>query len=60
MDKAHEVVYRRLAEHLDTLPDGYPPSSTDADLRVLARLFTPAEAAWLIWTWKRAEGRDHC
>jgi len=44
MNKAHEAIYRRLAEHLDTLPDGYPPSETGADLRLLERLFTPQEA----------------
>lgn len=40
----HEAIYRRLAEHLDTLPDGYPPTETGVELRVLKRLFTPAEA----------------
>lgn len=37
-------IYRRLAEHLDRLPDGFPPSSTGADLRLLELLFTPEEA----------------
>ena len=44
MDEAHEAIYRRLAEHLDTLPDGYPPSTSGAELRVLDRLFSPPEA----------------
>jgi electron transport complex protein RnfB len=44
MDEAQEAIYRRLAEHLDTLPDGYPPSTSGAELRVLERLFTPEEA----------------
>jgi electron transport complex protein RnfB len=39
-----EKIYRRLAEHLDRLPDGFPPSETGADLRLLERLFTPEEA----------------
>ncbi len=39
-----EQVYRRLAQHLDRLPDGFPPSSTGADLRLLELLFTPEEA----------------
>jgi len=39
-----EDVYRRLAEHLDRLPDGFAPSETGADLRLLERLFTPEEA----------------
>lgn len=36
--------YRKLAEHLDRLPDGFAPSDTGADLRLLRRLFTPEEA----------------
>jgi len=39
-----EKIYRRLAEHLDRLPDGFPPSETGADLRLLERLFTLEEA----------------
>lgn len=37
-------IYRRLAEHLDRLPDGFPPSSSGAELRLLEILFSPAEA----------------
>ncbi len=44
MDERHAAIYRRLADHLDTLPDGYPPTETGVELRVLQRLFTPAEA----------------
>lgn len=36
--------YRKLAEFLDTLPDGFGSSETGADLTLLQRLFTPAEA----------------
>jgi electron transport complex protein RnfB len=39
-----EQIYRKLAEHLDRLPDGFAPSETGADLRLLERLFTPQEA----------------
>lgn len=39
-----EDIYRNLARHLDRLPDGFPPSSTGADLRLLQKLFTPQEA----------------
>jgi len=39
-----EEIYRKLAEHLDRLPDGFAPSKTGADLRLLERLFTPQEA----------------
>lgn len=40
----NEKKYSRLAEHLDGLPDGFPPSSTGADLRLLEMLFSPQEA----------------
>lgn len=40
----NEKIYQRLAQHLDRLPDGFPPSATGADLRLLERLFTPEEA----------------
>lgn len=36
--------YRRLARSLDALPNGFPPSADEADLRLLAKLFTPEEA----------------
>ncbi len=37
-------VYNRLAEHLDRLPAGYPPTDSGVELRILRRLFTPREA----------------
>lgn len=36
--------YRKLAEHLDRLPDGFAPSDTGADIRLLQRLFNPEQA----------------
>jgi len=39
-----EDIYRQLAQRLDTLPNGYPPTQDGADLRILANLFTPEEA----------------
>jgi Na+-translocating ferredoxin:NAD+ oxidoreductase subunit B len=41
----NEQIYQALAEHLDRLPGGYPPSETGAELEVLRYLFTPSEAA---------------
>ena len=41
----NENIYKKLAEHLDQLPDGFPPSSTGADIQLLKRLFTPEHAA---------------
>ncbi len=37
--------YRKLAHSLDALPNGFPPAADGSDLRLLARLFTPEEAA---------------
>jgi ferredoxin len=36
--------YKTLAERLDTLPNGYPPTSDGAEIRILEYLFTPVEA----------------
>jgi len=36
--------YEKLAQHLDKLPGGFPPSDSGAELRLLKRLFTPEEA----------------
>ncbi len=40
----YEAVYKRLAERLDALPNGFPPAPDGAELRLLAKLFTPEEA----------------
>lgn len=37
-------LYKRLAEHLDNLPAGYPATESGVELRILKRLFTPEEA----------------
>jgi ferredoxin len=37
--------YKRLAERLDALPNGFPPSEDGVELRLLAKLFRPEEAA---------------
>ena len=36
--------YKRLARHLDALPNGYPPTDDGTELRMLPRLSTPEEA----------------
>ena len=36
--------YKRLAEHLDSLPNGFPATEDGRELRILERLFTPEEA----------------
>jgi len=37
-------VYSKLAEHLDSLPAGFPATESGVELRILKRLFTPLEA----------------
>ncbi len=43
MTKPHEV-YRRLQQHLDAGPEGFPATRSGLDLRLLEVLFTPEEA----------------
>jgi len=38
-------VYQRLAKFLDRLPAGFPPAPGGVELKILRKLFTPAEAA---------------
>jgi len=40
-----ENPYRKLADRLNALPNGFPPAPDGAELRLLAKLFTPEEAA---------------
>jgi Na+-translocating ferredoxin:NAD+ oxidoreductase subunit B len=41
----NQEAYKNLAERLDALPNGFPATNNGAELRLLARLFTPEEAA---------------
>jgi electron transport complex protein RnfB len=36
--------YKRLAQRLDALPNGYPETADGIELRILAKLFSPEEA----------------
>ena len=36
--------YKLLAERLDALPNGFPPTADGSELRLLEKLFTPEEA----------------
>ncbi len=40
-----EEVYRKLARRLDSVPNGFPATESGVELRLLAKLFTPEEAA---------------
>ena len=39
-----EDIYRKLAQRLDAIPNGFSPTASGVELRLLARIFTPAEA----------------
>jgi Pyruvate/2-oxoacid:ferredoxin oxidoreductase delta subunit len=39
-----QTAYKQLAGRLDALPNGFPPTEDGAELRLLEKLFTPAEA----------------
>jgi electron transport complex protein RnfB len=39
-----QEAYKKLAERLDALPNGFPPTQDGAELRLLAKIFTPEEA----------------
>jgi hypothetical protein len=39
-----EDIYRRLAQRLDAIPNGFPATQSGAELRLLAKIFTPEEA----------------
>lgn len=40
-----EEIYRRLAQRLDAIPNGFPATKSGVELRLLAKIFTPEEAA---------------
>lgn len=39
-----EEIYRKLAQRLDTIPNGFSATESGAELRLLAKIFTPEEA----------------
>jgi ferredoxin len=40
-----QEVYRKLAQTLDSIPHGFPATESGIELRLLAKIFTPEEAA---------------
>jgi electron transport complex protein RnfB len=50
--------YRRLQEHLDKLPVGFPRTKSGVDIRILKHIFTPTEAkiaTKLEWSYETAQ-----
>ena len=39
-----EALYRQLQQHLDRMPVGFPATASGVEIRILRKLFTPAEA----------------
>lgn len=39
-----EDIYRKLAQRLDAIPNGFPATQSGVELRLLAKIFTPEEA----------------
>jgi len=49
-------VYRKLQEHLDKMPIGFPTTKSGSDIRILRKLFTPEQAnvaTFLRFGWER-------
>jgi len=40
-----DEIYRKLAQRLDAIPNGFPATESGIELRLLAKIFTPEEAA---------------
>jgi electron transport complex protein RnfB len=40
-----QEIYRKLAQRLDAIPNGFPATESGVELRLLAKIFTPEEAA---------------
>jgi electron transport complex protein RnfB len=53
-----EDVYRKLAQTLDAIPNGFPPTESGAELQLLAKIFEPEEAALAAVMSLRAEPAD--
>jgi len=44
LSQSESDIYRKLQQHLDTLPIGYPATESGVEIRILKFLFTPEEA----------------
>jgi Na+-translocating ferredoxin:NAD+ oxidoreductase subunit B len=44
----NQDIYRALADHLDSFPQGFPPTESGKELELLAYLFTPDEAQFAL------------
>ncbi len=44
MTDTYKKTYKKLADHLDALPEGFPSTESGVEIRILKQLFTPDEA----------------
>ncbi|MFX0000727.1 MAG: hypothetical protein ACFE9Q_08640 [Candidatus Hodarchaeota archaeon] len=44
MSKSEPDIYRKLQQHLDMFPVGFPSTKSGTEIRILQQLFTPEEA----------------
>jgi electron transport complex protein RnfB len=44
MNESSEEIYKKLREHLDKLPIGFPETESGIEMRILKHLFTPEQA----------------
>jgi electron transport complex protein RnfB len=54
--KDEDIIYRKLQEHLDKMPIGFPRAESGSDVKLLKILFTPEEAkiaTFLNFSWYR-------
>ena len=40
----NQNVYKKLAQRLDAIPNGFPETESGVELKILAKLYTPEEA----------------
>ena len=43
-----ETIYKKLSEHLNNLPGGFPPTDSGVEIRILKQLFTEDEAEFAL------------
>ena len=55
METEHDL-YKKLAQHLDRLPGGFPATESGVELRILRRLFSPQDAELAMHLTLIAEG----
>ena len=56
MNAENDEIYRKLQQHLDKMPIGFPTTRSGSGIRLLKHLFTPEEAeiaTWLRFGWER-------